>query len=47
MRFKFEVHHVKDAAGIKKRIHVLQTVGYEDVLLVVSAMGNDYIRRLS
>jgi hypothetical protein len=22
-----------------KRVHVLQTVGYEDVLLVVSAMG--------
>jgi aspartate kinase len=30
---------VKDAEGIKNVYDVLQKVGYEDVLLVVSAMG--------
>ena len=30
---------MKDAAGIKNVVQVLQQVGYEDVLLVVSAMG--------
>ncbi|OUD37413.1 aspartate kinase [Flavobacterium sp. FPG59] len=37
--FKFGGASVKDAAGIKNVYSVLQTVGYEDVLLVVSAMG--------
>lgn len=37
--FKFGGASVKDAAGIKNVQHVLKTVGYEDVLLVVSAMG--------
>ena len=37
--FKFGGASVKDAAGIKNVHHVLQTAGYEDVLLVVSAMG--------
>lgn len=37
--FKFGGASVKDAAGVKNVYDVLQTVGYEDVLLVVSAMG--------
>jgi aspartate kinase len=37
--FKFGGASVKDAAGIKNVYNVLQQVGYEDVLLVVSAMG--------
>ena len=37
--FKFGGASVKDAAGIKNVYEVLQKVGYEDVLLVVSAMG--------
>ncbi len=37
--FKFGGASVKDAAGIKNVTDVLQKVGYEDVLLVVSAMG--------
>jgi aspartate kinase len=37
--FKFGGASVKDAAGIKNVYQLLQTVGYEDVLLVVSAMG--------
>jgi len=37
--FKFGGASVKDAAGIKNVYEVLQIVGYEDVLLVVSAMG--------
>ena len=37
--FKFGGASVKDAAGIKNVHSVLQTAGYEDVLLVVSAMG--------
>jgi len=37
--FKFGGASVKDAAGIKNVYGVLKTVGYEDVLLVVSAMG--------
>jgi aspartate kinase len=37
--FKFGGASVKDAAGIKNVHDVLQKVGYEDVLLVVSAMG--------
>ncbi|WP_269227121.1 aspartate kinase [Flavobacterium eburneipallidum] len=37
--FKFGGASVKDAAGIKNVYSVLQTAGYEDVLLVVSAMG--------
>jgi aspartate kinase len=37
--FKFGGASVKDAAGVKNVFDVLQKVGYEDVLLVVSAMG--------
>jgi aspartate kinase len=37
--FKFGGASVKDAAGIRNVYDVLQQVGYEDVLLVVSAMG--------
>lgn len=37
--FKFGGASVRDAAGVKKRFDVLQKVGYEEVLLVVSAMG--------
>ncbi len=37
--FKFGGASVKDAAGIKNVYQVLQTAGYEDVLMVVSAMG--------
>ncbi|AOZ99397.1 MULTISPECIES: aspartate kinase [Flavobacterium] len=37
--FKFGGASVKDAAGIRNVYDVLQKAGYEDVLLVVSAMG--------
>ena len=37
--FKFGGAAVKDAAGIKNVYNVLQKVGFDDVLLVVSAMG--------
>ena len=37
--FKFGGASVKDADGIKNIYSLLQKVGYEDVLLVVSAMG--------
>lgn len=37
--FKFGGVSVKDAEGIRNVHNVLQTVGFEDVLLVVSAMG--------
>jgi aspartate kinase len=37
--FKFGGASVKDAAGIRNVYEVLQQTGYEDVLLVVSAMG--------
>jgi aspartate kinase len=37
--FKFGGASVKDANGIKNVFDVLQKVGYEEVLLVVSAMG--------
>ena len=37
--FKFGGASVKDADGIKNVYNVLQQVGFEDVLLVVSAMG--------
>ena len=37
--FKFGGASVKDADGIKNVYAVLQTVGFQDVLLVVSAMG--------
>ena len=37
--FKFGGASVKDATGIKNVYDVLQKVGYDDVLLVVSAMG--------
>jgi aspartate kinase len=37
--FKFGGASVKDADGIRNVHNVLQTVGFEDVLLVISAMG--------
>ncbi|RAR72790.1 aspartate kinase [Flavobacterium aciduliphilum] len=37
--FKFGGASVKDAAGVKNVFNVLQKVGHQDVLLVVSAMG--------
>ncbi|RAV28013.1 aspartate kinase [Sinomicrobium soli] len=37
--FKFGGASVKDAAGVKNVVKVLETVGYENTLLVVSAMG--------
>jgi aspartate kinase len=37
--FKFGGASVKDAAGIKNVYDVMQKVGFDDVLLVVSAMG--------
>ena len=37
--FKFGGASVKDAAGVRNVLHVLQTVGHEDVLVVISAMG--------
>lgn len=37
--FKFGGASVKDAKGVKNLAKVLQTVGYENTLLVVSAMG--------
>ena len=37
--FKFGGASVKDANGIKNVVNVLKTVGYENTLLVVSAMG--------
>jgi aspartate kinase len=37
--FKFGGASVKDAAGVRNVFDVLQKVGYEEVLLVVSAMG--------
>jgi len=37
--FKFGGDSVKDAAGVRNLIHVLETVGYKETLVVVSAMG--------
>ena len=37
--FKFGGASVKDAEGIKNVANVLKTTGYEDVLIVISAMG--------
>lgn len=37
--FKFGGASVKDAAGVNNVLSLLKTVGYENVLLVVSAMG--------
>jgi len=37
--FKFGGASVKDADGVKNVLNVLQQVGHEDVLLVISAMG--------
>ena len=37
--FKFGGASVKDAEGIKNVFHVLQTVGHEEVLIIISAMG--------
>ena len=36
---KFGGASVKDAAGVKNLVHVLNTVGTQDTLVVVSAMG--------
>lgn len=37
--FKFGGASVKDAEGIKNVFHVLQAVGHEEVLIIISAMG--------
>ncbi len=37
--FKFGGASVKDAEGVKNLIKVIETVGYDDTLIVVSAMG--------
>ena len=37
--FKFGGASVKDASGIKNVFDVIQEVGHEDLLLVISAMG--------
>ena len=37
--FKFGGASVKDANGIKNVLQVLKTVGYDDLLIVISAMG--------
>ncbi len=37
--FKFGGASVKDANGVKNVLEVLKTVGHEDVLIVISAMG--------
>ena len=37
--FKFGGASVKDAEGVKNVVSVLEKVGHEDVLLVISAMG--------
>ena len=37
--FKFGGASVKDAAGIKNVVEVLRKVGYENTLVVISAMG--------
>lgn len=37
--FKFGGASVKDANGVKNVVNVLKTVGYDDTLLVISAMG--------
>ena len=37
--FKFGGASIKDSAGVKNLLSVLNTVGYKDTLIVVSAMG--------
>ena len=37
--FKFGGASVKDTAGVKNVKQVLETVGFENVLVVISAMG--------
>jgi aspartate kinase len=37
--FKFGGASVKDAAGVKNLVRVLETVGYQNTLVVISAMG--------
>ncbi|WP_228852739.1 aspartate kinase [Aegicerativicinus sediminis] len=37
--YKFGGASVKDADGVKNLVHVLNTVGYKDTLVVISAMG--------
>ena len=37
--FKFGGASVKDANGVKNLVSVLKKVGYNDTLIVVSAMG--------
>ena len=36
--FKFGGASVKDAQGVKNLVRVLETVGYDNTLIVVSAM---------
>ena len=37
--FKFGGASVKDSEGVKNVVKVLKEVGYEDTLVVISAMG--------
>ena len=37
--FKFGGASVKDAEGVKNLVQVLKTIGYDNTLVVVSAMG--------
>lgn len=37
--FKFGGASIKDANGVKNLAKVLQTIGYKNTLIVVSAMG--------
>ena len=37
--FKFGGASVKDAAGVKNVVQVLETMGHKNTLVVVSAMG--------
>ena len=37
--FKFGGASVKDANGVRNMVNVLQEVGYQDTLVVISAMG--------
>ncbi len=37
--FKFGGASIKDADGVKNLAHVLETIGYENTLVIVSAMG--------
>ena len=37
--FKFGGASVKDADGVKNTLSVMQQVGHENVLIIISAMG--------